>query len=94
MNNFEYEKWAERYHRSRAILLPAGMYEACEKSFAAARAMVDAFPNLEFVEGEVQIGDAVYAHHWCETAEKEIVDPSATIRFGVVDTILYRPKRR
>ena len=87
-----YRRWSDRYHASKALLLPKGLYPVGGHPSQVAWDLTRAFPELDVVEGEVWIEDHIYSHVWCVVRETgEIVDPSGE-RFGVVNAIGYIPK--
>lgn len=87
----QYRQWADRYHASKALLLPSGLYPVGGNPVQVAWDLTRVFPELDVVEGEVQIEDRSHSHVWCVVRETgEIIDPSVE-RFGVVDAIGYIP---
>jgi hypothetical protein len=68
----KYADWIRDYVEVRK----GNVRQMCESATAA---MVKAFPELERVPGSIRFDDSEGIEHWwCETAEGEVVDPTAS----------------
>lgn len=78
-----YRQWIEKFHRTNGLLLPNGLYSIAGRCYQATRLMVEVFPELDRVEGDVEIGGDIGGHAWCVIRETgEIVDPTISQYFG------------
>lgn len=81
--NERYKNWIDKFHRSNGLLLPSGLYSVGGRCLQATRLMVEVFPELERVVGDVDIEGEIQLHAWCVVRETgEIVDPTLSQYYG------------